>query len=593
MPQRDPHSCWNDEGAQIKHIEFDLLVDFDMKVLRGTAEYHFDRKLSEELLLDTRDLTIEKVEADGTELNWILSDSTFLGRILTIRETKGLASLRIRFKTSRDAAALQWLAPEQTAGKQHPYVFSQCQPILARTVFPCHDTPAVRFTYEATLRVPRGLTAVMAALPVESHDKAGETVCRFEMRHPIPSYLFAFAAGNIAAEKIGARSKVFAEPEVVKAAAWEFADVDRMIDGAESLFGPYIWDQFNLLVMPPSFPYGGMENPTLTFLTPTLIAGDRSLVAVVGHELAHSWTGNLVTNATWEDFWLNEGWTVYAERRIVERLYGTELASLQAANGLTSLKKAFENFGGADSPYTKLKTDLKGIDPDEVFSSVPYEKGFLFLIAIERAVGRPVFDQFIQSYIHDFGFRSLTTEQFVEYLNSKLPQAQSKVNFSEWINEPGLPPDAPVFKSKMIDDVLAVQKRWEAGERELNADISRWIVDQKVLFLEGLPQKQSHDDCTAIEQLFDVERTRNSEILVPWFCIAAGSTHEKTFPAMHEFLGVYGRGKYLRLIYRALHLNPETRPLARRWFEEFKDRYHSVGRNAVARILEKAETLKS
>ena len=469
-------------------------------------------------------------------------------------------------------------------------MFSQCQAILARSVFACQDSPGVRFTYAAKLHVPRDLSAVMAALARGTRHDGNETVFEFDMRHPIPSYLFALAAGNITSEPIGKRSRVFAEPETVKQAAWEFADVDRMIEGAESLFGKYIWDEFNLLVMPPSFPYGGMENPTLTFLTPTVIAGDRSLVSVVAHELAHSWTGNLVTNATWEDFWLNEGWTVYAERRILERLYGTELANLQAANGRTSLMKAFEVFGGATSPYTKLKTEQEGIDPDEVFSVVPYEKGFLFLTAVERAVGRETFDRFIQSYIHDFAFKSLFTEQFVEYLDLKLPQARHSVNFDAWIHTPGLPGDAAAFSSHLIDEVREAQQQWAAGRRDLVSIIAKWTVDQKTLFLDELAVRQSPEDLAAIERMFDIEHSHNSEILVPWFAIAAANTYRKAFPAIRDFLGVVGRGKFLRPLYRALHQNPETRAWAKELFAEFKDRYHSVGRNAVARILEQAPT---
>lgn len=588
MAQHDPHSSWDADGAKIRHIDFALHVDFSRKVLRGTTEYHFDRPLGKVLSLDSRDLQIERIAApDRRELKWSVGESNFLGQVLTIHDTSGLSSLTIRYATSPQATALQWLDPEQTAGKAKPFMFSQCQAILARSVFACQDSPGVRFTYNAKLFVPRGLTAVMAALEHGSHDDGEETVFEFDMPHPIPSYLFALAAGNITAEIIGSRSRVFAEPETVKRAAWEFADVDRMIEGAESLFGDYIWDEFNLLVMPPSFPYGGMENPTLTFLTPTLMAGDRSLVAVVAHELAHSWTGNLVTNTTWEDFWLNEGWTVYAERRIIERLYGSEMANLQAASGRTELMKAFETLGGAESPFTKLKTDQKGVDPDEVFSSVPYEKGFLFLTAIERAVGRDVFDKFIQSYIHDFAFKSIVTEDFVKYLDAKLPQARAKVNFDEWIHQPGLPASAPMFSSRLIEDVRSVQRRWQGGDRDLSGAIAAWNVDQKVLFLDELPMKQSQEDCAILEQLFDVGTTKNSEILLPSFCIAAASNYRKLFPAIREFLGVVGRGKYLRPLYRALHQNPETKVLARELFAEFKDRYHSVGRNAVARILEK------
>ena len=463
-------------------------------------------------------------------------------------------------------------------------MYSQCQPILARSVFPCQDSPAVRFAYDAMLHVPRGLAAVMAAELVEQKNEGPQAAFRFQMRHPIPSYLFALAVGNITAKSIGKISHVYAEPEIVEAAAWEFADVDRMIAAAEDLFGPYIWDRYDLLIMPPSFPLGGMENPTLTFVTPTLIAGDRSLVAVVAHELAHSWTGNLVTNATWDDFWLNEGWTVYAERRILERLYGTDYMSLQAVNGRNDLADAMRSFG-AGSPYTKLKTNLEGIDPDDVYSSVPYEKGYLFLIAIERAVGREVFDAFIRSYIADYQFTSMTTEQFVDYLRRKLPQAMDKVDVAAWLHQTDLLPLAPSFSSSLIEDVRAVQKRWNAGDRNLQNVITRWTVDQQVLFLEEIPRKLPHADCATLASWFDVEHTRNNEILVPFFCIAAGSSYTKTYPAIRDLLSRVGRGKYLKPLYRVLHENPDTRAMAREIFTAYNDRYHSVARSAVQRIL--------
>jgi leukotriene-A4 hydrolase len=585
MAHKDPHSVWDSATPAIKHIAFDLTPDFAKRILSGHAEYQFAAPLGDQLDLDTRGLQIQSVTAsDGRKLAFKIGAETVLGSALAISGTRGLDRIRIEYSTSPDAAALQWLEPSQTAGGKDPYVFSQCQAILARTVFPCQDTPSVRFTYDAMLRIPQGLAAVMAAQMKGTSKEDGKTVCRFAMPHPIPSYLFALAVGNIVSEQIGPRSKVYAEPEIVKSAAWEFADVDKMIAGAEGLYGEYVWDQFNLLVMPPSFPYGGMENPTLTFLTPTLIAGDRSLVSVVAHELAHSWTGNLVTNATWEDFWLNEGWTVYAERRIVERLYGTELANLQAVNGRHDLQVSFNNF--AQTPeYTKLKTDLAGIDPDEVFSSVPYEKGYLFLVAIERAVGREIFDKFILSYIADFRFTSATTEQFFDYVQRKLPGLDGKVDLRAWIYQPDLPASTPEFSSRMIDDVKKMQAEWEKGRRDLKGAMSGWNVDQIVLFLSSLPAGLSSKDCAAIEDIFDVATTHNDEILLPWYCIAAACSYSKEYPRIHDFLGSVGRGKYLKPLYRALHENSATRGLARDWFEEFKGRYHSVARSAVQRIL--------
>ncbi|MCX6600710.1 MAG: M1 family metallopeptidase [bacterium] len=586
MPHQDPHSCWTFGSAQIAHVDLDLTVDFDRQVIHGMADYRFDRALDDVLRLDTRTVEIDDVSAGGRPLKWRLEGETYLGRVLSVEGARGLNALRIRFATSPSAGALQWLTPEQTAGGKLPYMFSQCQPILARSVIPCQDTPAVRFTYDVLLRVPRELAAVMAAERTEVKQEGNHTLCRFRMRHPIPSYLFALAVGNIASQRIGPFSCVYAEPEVLPEAAWEFADVQRMIEGAVELFGEYIWDRFDLLVMPPSFPYGGMENPTLTFLTPTLIAGDRSLVSIVAHELAHSWTGNLVTNATWEDFWLNEGWTVYAERRILERLYGVEFAHLQAAGGRNDLLAAFKNF--SDTPqYTKLKTELAGVDPDDVFSSVPYEKGYLLLVEIERATGREAFDRFIASYIRDFAFTSITTVQFVEYLARQLPEAAKRVDLDRWIHQPGLPESAAVFSSNLIDEVRTARARWDRGERNLHDVVSGWNVQQRVLFLEEFPACLTHENCTHLERIFDIERTRNTEILQPWYCIAASSTYDRVFPAIREFLGVVGRGKYLKPIYRALHENPKTRGMARELFEKFKSRYHPVARSAVQRILEK------
>jgi leukotriene A-4 hydrolase/aminopeptidase len=588
MYKNDPHSCWQTDSPRIEHITLDLDADFERQILKGHAEYRFDRPLDDELKLDTRQLNIHSVSAIGAAecgVRYTLGeDAGFLGRVLTVSGVRGLSVLRIEYSTSPDASALQWLKPEQTAGKKYPFMFSQCQAIHARTVFPCQDTPAVRFTYEAALRVPESLTVVMAAESLGSQREHGKTICKFRTSLPIPSYLFALAAGNLVSEELGSRSRVYAEPETIQAAKWEYAEVDRMLDCAEGLFGAYLWNRFDLLHMPPSFPYGGMENPRLTFLTPTLIAGDRSLVSVVAHELAHSWTGNLVTNATWQDFWLNEGFTVYAERRIIEAMYGEEMANLHSVNGRTALNVSIADFG-ENSPFTKLKTDLNGVDPDAVFSSVPYEKGYLLLVAIERVVGRAEFDRFLKAYIHEFSFQSLTTEELMQYMKTQLKGIEKKIPLNDWIYKSGVPQDAPQFRSRLIDEVADVRAKWDNGARDLQTAIKNWSVQQKVLFLENLPRLLSTEDCSKLDSLFELSKTRNCEIKVPWLCIAAASSYQPAFSAISEFLGEVGRGKYLRPLFKALFRNPDTRQLAFDLFAKFGERYHSVGQAAVQRIL--------
>lgn len=583
---QDPHSCYRSGSPRIKHISFDLFVDFDQNVIRSEANYSFDRPLSDVLELDIRDLHIISIEDSERkrQLPWEISSAFSFGQVLKIRETQRVNSLLISFITSPESAALQWLTPEQTAGKQSPYVYSQCQAILARTIFPCQDSPSVRFTYEAILRVPKGMTGIMAALPDGKKVDDHVEVFYFRMPHPIPSYLFAFAAGKIESRDIGPRSKVFAEPQILDAAAEEFMDVESMIREAEGLFGTYVWDRFNLLVMPPSFPYGGMENPTLTFLTPTLIAGDRSLVSVVAHELAHSWTGNLVTNATWEDFWLNEGWTVYAERRIMEKLLGEEMVGLLAKIGRNDLLTSVRNFGNK-TEFTRLKPNLQGMNPDDAFSSVPYEKGFLFLIALEREVGRSKFDPFVRAYISDFSFQSITTEQFLDYVNEKLPGATLKINTDQWIHQPGLPESVPTFPSTYYENVREIHQKWKEGQRDLSSEVRNWKVQQKVLFLEELPKPQSKIDCAILVKLFDIENTQNTEILLPYLCLAASSGYEPVYPRIRVFLSTIGRNKYLKPLYRALNGNESTKYLARDLFEQNKPKYHSVARLAVEKIL--------
>ncbi len=396
-------------------MNFDLNVDFGASRIQGTAVCELAAPTSGPLDLDTRDLEIQGVTtADGSDLPFDTNHTDdIIGTRLRVVLPDGTSTFNIQFMTSPEASALQWLEPALTDGGEHPYLFSQCQAIHARSVIPCQDSPLARFTFKCEMTVPAELTVVMAAAPGEARDGdvAGTRTFAFEMPQSIPPYLFAFAVGNIICEDLGPRSRVYTEPETLARSAYEFAEVDGMLSAAEEVFGPYLWDRFDFLVMPGSFPYGGMENPRLTFLTPTLLAGDRSLVNVLAHELAHSWTGNLVTNASINDFWLNEGFTVWAERRILENMHGLEAKALSAAIGRNGLMEAMASFG-MTSDFTKLEIDGAGTDPDEFYSLVPYEKGFLFVALLEETVGREKFDQFVKKYIQEFSFTSLTTAQF-------------------------------------------------------------------------------------------------------------------------------------------------------------------------------------
>jgi aminopeptidase N len=402
MARLDPHSVADSHQPRTRHLEWDARVDFETKRLHAVATLHFTTPATAPgpLDLDARRLFVSKVtDLDGVLLTWeALPGDDILGTPLRITVLPGTKGVRVEYHTAPDASALQWLEPSMTQGAKQPFLFSQCQAIHARSVVPCQDTPSIRITYRASLEVPEALVAVMAAAPKSESTTAGRRTFHFEMPQAIPPYLLAFAVGDLASKDLSPRSRVYAEPGLLASAAWEFAEVERQLNAAENLFGPYDWDRFDLLVMPPSFPYGGMENPRLTFLTPTLLAGDRSMVNVVAHELAHSWTGNLVTNTTAEHFWLNEGFTVFAERRILEALDGKEVAELHAALGRADLDDAVARFEKDGKPeLTKLRTRLDGIDPDEAFSVVPYEKGYLFLRALEAAAGREAFDVVLQS----------------------------------------------------------------------------------------------------------------------------------------------------------------------------------------------------
>ena len=587
MPRFDPHSWCDGNQPRQRHLDLELAVDFTARTLAGRVRIHLDGPGEGPLDLDGRDLEIASVKTgDGADIPWSVAETEKVrGDRLRLDLPAGTTIIDIAYRTAPGALALGWLTPQQTAGGKHPFMFSQCQPIHARTMVPCQDTPRNRVSYDAAITVPAPLRAVMSAGNAGEQDAGqGRTTWRFAMPQAIPTYLLALAVGNLEQRDLGPRSCVYCEPETMDKAAWEFAEVDGMITSAEKLFGPYVWDRFDLLVMPPAFPYGGMENPRLTFLTPTLIAGDRSQVNVVAHELAHSWTGNLVTNATMNDFWLNEGFTVYAERRILEEIYGAEYADLQGVVRRNALQVNLDQFGKG-SPYTKLRTDLAGIDPDEVYSLVPYEKGAQFVLLVEDAVGRERFDRFLLKYIDTFRFQSITTDEFLAFLEQELPGVYDKVQGPRWVEEPGMPENELPIVSAKVDRVRELAAGWKDGARPEKSATDQWSPTEWQLYLQDLPRKMSADDCRWLDETFGLTGQGNYEVLVEWLTIAAGSAYEPALPRVRQVLTDVGRMKYLKPLYLALRNNADTLTLAREVFAAVKDTYHPLSLASIEGLL--------
>lgn len=558
----DVHSASRPGQTRVRHLDLDLDVRFDTKILEGSATLHFDRiTTSDDLILDTRDLAIHSVEnAASFELG---TAHPVLGAPLRIRLAPPTGDpahdwVRVHYSTAPGASGLQWLDPPQTAGKQHPFLYTQSQAIHARSWIPLQDTPAVRVTYTARIRTPEGLRAVMGA---EMHDG------HFRMDQPIPSYLIALAAGDLAFRPLGPRSGVYAEPSLVEAAAAEFSDTEAMIAAVEEMYGHYRWGRYDLLVLPPSFPYGGMENPRLTFTTPTILAGDKSLVSLVAHELAHSWSGNLVTNATWSDFWLNEGFTVYVERRVLEKVYSPAREEMEAVLGRRELDREMAGLPEADRV---LHLDLNGRDPDEGCTLVPYEKGALLLRTIEHAVGRERFDRFLRSYFDHFAFRSITTADFLAYIAAELP---NPVDLDQWIFRPGVPAGAAEPHS---DAFTRVEAGWPA-------DTSGWTTQEWLHFLRF----QKDPDMARLDREFHLTDSQNSEILHQWLLMSVRANYEPAMPRIEPFLCSVGRRKFLKPIYTELMKTPEGQARAREIYAKARPSYHPIAQVTIDGIVRK------
>lgn len=593
-PFRDVHSYAQPEKVTIRDLGLDLRVDFENKQIRGHADLALEwhDAAARELVLDTRDLTIEKVSGKRADGPWYKLDyelgerDPVLGQKLTIRMRRAYDSVRVRYRSSPDASGLQWLEPSMTAGRTHPFMFSQSQAIHARSWVPLQDTPSVRYTYSARVRTDPALMALMSADNAPQEPRDGNYV--FRMRQPIPSYLMAIAVGDLVFKPISDRSGVWAEPETVDAALAEFMDTEKMIQAAEQLYGPYRWGRYDLLVLPPSFPFGGMENPRLTFVTPTIIVGDQSLVTLIAHELAHSWSGNLVTNASWNDIWLNEGFTRYVEARILEELYGEETATIRRVVSQSGLQREIKTL--PKSAQILAPAQVEDSDPDASLGAVPYDKGAWFLGFLEQRVGREAFDAFLRDYFDHFAFQSINTAQFVAWLQEHLlvqyPDAVSDKELQSWLNEPGIPTAAVAAVSERFEAVDAVRKRWQNGRLAASdIDVSEWGTQEWVRFLEGLPNKLSSERLVELDEIFHFTESQNGEILMRWFPLSVRSNYFEARPAMAAFLQRVGRRKLIMPVYQALVASKEGREFASQVFEQARPGYHPITTASVEAVL--------
>jgi leukotriene-A4 hydrolase len=591
----DPHSFANPETARVRHVDLRLSVDFEAQVLEGAATLSLDRlQGAEELVLDTRGLDIRGVTTpEGDPVPWSMGESVaHLGRPLRITLPPDLSMVEVHFGTAPDAAAVQWLDPVQTSSGS-PFLFTQGQAILTRTWVPTQDSPGIRQTYSATITVPDSLIAVMSAeMPTPEGEMTDQgRVFRFEMDRPIPPYLIALAVGDLEFRPLGPRTGVWAEPAVVDDAAYEFAELEDMLEAAEALYGPYRWGRYDVLVLPPSFPFGGMENPRLTFATPTILAGDRSLVTLIAHELAHSWSGNLVTNATWSDFWLNEGFTVYFENRIMEAVYGTDYAAMLEFLGREGLRAEIEDeLGGYESSETILHLDLTGRDPDQGMTAIAYDKGAAFLRTIESVVGRERFDRFLRQYFDAHAFEPMTTERFLAYLDEHLlaenPEWRDAIRPEEWAYEPGIPSNVAPVASEAFQRVDAQVAVFLDGAPPERLPSEGWSTHEWLHFLRSLPRELSTERMRALDTEFGLTDSGNSEILFEWLRLAIANRYEPAFGALEDFLTRQGRRKFLRPLYQDLATTDWGTAMATRIYREARPSYHAISRNSIDEMID-------
>ena len=582
----DAHSYAKPLEARVANVDLDLALDFDSKKVSGTAALDVIAKPGvREVILDSKGLDIAAVEdSNGKPLKWLLgADDPAKGAPLSVAlPGDGKQRIVVRYSSRPDAGALQWLAPEQTAGKKHPYLLSQGQPTLNRSWIPTQDSPGIRQTWSATVTAPEPLKVVMSGerlTPDGEEAGEGRRAYRFRMDKPVAPYLIAIASGDLAFRELGPRTGVWTEPAMLDRAAAELTDTEKMVEAAEKLYGPYRWGRYDVIVLPPSFPYGGMENPTLTFLTPTFIAGDKSLVGLVAHELAHSWSGNLVTNATWADGWLNEGFTSYFENRIMESIYGPRRAAQEAALSFDEMEKALKE-AGSTAPVTKLHLAAAEANPDGGSTGIVYDKGSIFLRTLERLVGRDRFDAWLRSYFDRYAFQPMTSAKFLADFRENLVKGdealENKLMLDQWVYEPGLPanvarPDPAAFAN--VDKSVAA---FGSGG-PAPADFSGWTTAEKLRFINRLPRKLPAARLDELNGKLRLNEAGNNEVLFAWLDLAIANRYQPAIPALEQFLTTQGRRKFVKPLITALAKDSDWgRPIATRIYAKARPSYHWV-----------------
>lgn len=582
----DHHSYSHPQEARIAHLNWDASIDFNARTITGTATYDIETaEDAKRIVFDTHNLTIHSVTADGQAAEFTVGEAQpFLGSPLTVSIKPDTRQVAIHYTSSPDANALLWV---EAQGDRSPFLFTQSQAILARTWMPVQDSPGVRFSYDANVRVPEGLMALMSAENPTTITSDG--VYSFQMAQPIPAYLLALAVGEVEYRSVGERCAVYATPDLIDKAAFEFAEMEELLLAAEDLYGPYAWERYDLLILPAAFPFGGMENPRLTFATPTIIAGDRSLVALVAHELAHSWSGNLVTNATWDDFWLNEGFTVYFENRIMEAVYGRDVSEMLVTLSYQGLVDEVDAIMDLNPDDTHLKLHTQGRDPDVGMTAIAYDKGYFFLRLIESTVGRERFDAWLSGYFETYAFKGMDTEYFVDYLKSTLLQDQADqdaVRLDEWIYGPGLPDNCPAVASPRIERVDAALAQWERGELT-TAELpwESWAYQERYRFLSNLADDTSTDRMADLDATWKIGSTGNNEVLFAWMEQAIRSHYTPSYPRVESFLIEVGRRKFLTPLYRAMK-DTDQMNMALDIYGKARPGYHAVATGTMDGLLD-------